>query len=170
RRRGEEGQSWITVAYRRLCRAAASRQVTVAGRSGSGRRSRALALERVEAVDDLLRVPDERAGVEDRVEVELGRGGRQELAERRAGVPRLLCRLLDDAVGLVARAVALDQREQGPLRVERAVSGLQVRAHPVGVDGHAAHDAYGQVLRVVEQDRGVGQGDALDRGMRDVAL
>src|SRR5205823_7561795 len=78
------------------------------GRSAS--RSRlGLALERVEPIDDLRRVADERARVEDRVEVQLGGGLGQEIAEWCAGVPGALRRLLHDPVGLVARAVALHQ-------------------------------------------------------------
>ena len=40
--------------------------------------------------------------------------------------------LLDEAVGLVAGQPCLDEGEQHPLREEKPVARLQVRAHPLG--------------------------------------
>src|SRR5436190_19656659 len=76
------------------------------------------ARDRVEPAHDGRSVLRERARVEDRVEVQLGRGGRQELAEGAPLVPGALRGLLDEPVGLVARAAALNQGQQRPLRVE----------------------------------------------------
>ncbi len=62
------------------------------------------------------------------------------------------------------------ERQQHALGEQRAAGELEVGAHAVGVDGHAAHDAQREVLHVVEQDRRVGQHHALGAGVRDVAL
>jgi hypothetical protein len=53
------------------------------------------------------------------------------------------------------------QREQHPLGEERAARELEVRRHAVGVDDHPACDAEPEVLHVVDEDRGVGEHDAL---------
>ena len=47
---------------------------------------------------------------------------------------------------------------------------LEVLAHPLRVDDHAAHDAREAPQHVIERDEAVGQDDALDRRVRDVAL
>ena len=65
---------------------------------------------------------------------------------------------------------AAHERQQHALGEQRAARELEVRAHAVGVDGHAAHHAQRQVLHVVEQDRRVRQHDALGARVRDVAL
>ena len=124
----------------------------------------------VEPADELACVPDERARVEDGVEVELGCGFGQQVAQVHALAVGALGRLLHHAIGVVARAAGLHQRQQCPLRVERAVGELEVGPHALLMDHHAVHHADGEVLGVVEQRRCVGQRHPLDRRVRDVAL
>src|SRR5919205_3865447 len=100
-------------------------------RSEDPYRSSASAIDDVESAQHLRRVGDVRRQVEDRVEVELeARLRLQQLPQRRAAVPCLLGQPLDDAVGVVARAAALHQRQQHPLREERAVRELEGRPPP----------------------------------------
>jgi hypothetical protein len=115
-------------------------------------------------------VAHERPRVEHRVEVELRRRLGDQLAERPAGVPGALGGGLDDPVGVVARPPRLHQGEQRALGIQRTVRRLEVPPHAVGVHGHALDHADRERLGIVEQDRRVGQGDPLDRGVRDVAL
>src|SRR5919199_946666 len=96
-----------------------------------GRRGRASG-DGVEARHDLGGEARVRAQVEDRVEVEPEAAAIEQRAQRRAGVPRPLGVLLDDAVRLVAPHPGLDEREQDPLREQRAVRQLEVRAHAGG--------------------------------------
>ena len=124
----------------------------------------------VEPADDRRRVAHEGAGSNTASRSSSGAASAIRSRNSVPLVPGALRRLLDDPVGVVARAPGLDQREQRPLRVERAVRGLEVRAHPLLVNGHPLDHADRQVLRVVEQDRRVGQRHALDGGVRDVAL
>src|SRR5437588_3459136 len=102
--------------------------------SGAGRRegplnARGRADQRVEPADDLLGVAHVVLVVEQRVEIEReGRDasvGLEQLAQVDALVERALGELLDDAVGLVARQAALDEREQHRLREERSVRQLE---------------------------------------------
>ena len=99
-----------------------------------------------------------------------GRLGREQVAQRRLRVPRLLGEALDDPVRLVALQAAGDEREQHPLAEQRAAGDVEVAPHAVRVDDHPARDADREVLHVVEQDRRVGQDHALGAGVRDVAL
>src|SRR5215218_6090720 len=103
-------------------------------KSGTGadatRRGRALR-DAIEAAHDRGGVADEGAGIEDGVEVELRRGLRHQLPELDALVPGALGGLLDDPVGVVARAAGLHERQQRALGVERAVRCVQVPAHPL---------------------------------------
>ena len=71
--------------------------------------------------DDARRVAHESARVEDRVEVELRRGLGQQVADGVTPSLGALGVLLHHPVGVVARAARLDQRQQRPLGVERAV-------------------------------------------------
>src|SRR5215217_1290562 len=137
-------------------------------RTLSGMRDHFQALEHGRYVAEVIAV------VEDRVEVELdARLGLEQLAQRRAGVPRLLGEALDDPVRVVALhglGGMVDEGEQDPLGEQRAARELEVGAHAIGVDDHAAHDAQREVLHVVEEDRRVRQDHALGTGVRDVAL
>src|SRR5215218_8367364 len=126
--------------------------------------------ERVEPTDDRLGVAREGGRIEDRVEVEAGCRLGEQLAEGDALVPGALGVLLDDPVGVVARAAALDERKQRPLREERAVGDVDVRAHPVLEHVEALHDADREVLAVVEQDRRDGQDHAREGGVGDATL
>src|SRR5919205_2008142 len=134
-----------------------------------GRRARRSG-DGVEAPDDLRGEARVGAQVEDRVEVEPEAAALEQRAQRRAGVPRPLGVLLHDAVRLVAPHPRLDEREQRPLREQRAVRELEVRAHAVGVHHEPPDDAQREVLHVVEQDRRVGQDHPLGARVRDVAL
>src|SRR6478609_10534284 len=77
--------------------------------------------DRLEAVDDLARVPRVVGEVEDLVEVEAEVARRQEVAQRGGGVPRALGVLLHDAVRLVALHPAGDEGEQDALGEQRSV-------------------------------------------------
>ena len=85
----------------------------------------------------------------------------EQRAQRRLRVPGLLAEPLHDPVRVVALHPACDQREQHALGEQRAGRDLEVREHPVGVDGHAAHDPQRQREHLVEQDRRVRQDDPL---------
>ena len=75
-----------------------------------------------------------------------------------------------DAVRVVARQARLDQREQHRLAEHEAVRRVEVLAHPLGVHVHALDDAAELHQHVVGELQRVGEDDALDRRVRDVAL
>ena len=73
-------------------------------------------------------------------------------------------------VGLLAREAAPRQLEQDRPREYHAARSREVLAHPLGIDHHAVDDARETAQHVIERDEAVGQDDALDRRVRDVAL
>ena len=96
--------------------------------------------------------------------------GLEQRAEGLAFLPRRHGVALHDAVRLVAGQARRDQGEQHGLAEHEAVGALEVLEHAVGVHGHALDDVGRLGQHVVGQDAGVGQGDALDRAVGDVAL
>src|ERR1700683_4633979 len=126
----------------------------------------------IEARDYLVGVAQVVAVIENRVEIQAtgALDARKQLAQWHAVVPRALGELLHDPVGLVAGASRGDQREQYTLGEQRAVSQVEVDAHPLDIHGHVRHQRHSRVLHVIEQDGRVGQDHPLDRGVGDVAL
>src|SRR6266513_1530049 len=78
----------------------------------------------VEPGDDRVGMAQEVAGIEDGVQVQLWRRRGQQLSEGAVVVPGALRGLLDEPVGLVPRAAALHEGEQGALRVDRTAGQL----------------------------------------------
>ncbi len=95
---------------------------------------------------------------------------REHCAEGTAGLPRRRRGALDEPVRVVARETGLDQREQHRLTEHEAVRRREVLAHPRPVDDHAVGDPEEPLRHVVREDQGIGEHDALHRGVRHVAL
>ena len=64
----------------------------------------------------------------------------------------------------------LDEREQDGLAVPHAQAKAEVLLHVLGIDDEAVHQAREQAEHVIEQRAGVGEDDALDAAVADVAL
>ena len=94
----------------------------------------------------------------------------QRVTERRAAVPGLHGRRLHQGVRVLAGHPGADQLKQRRRGVDQAPGGVQVGAHPGGVDGQPLDQPGGQVQHVVGGDGGVGQRDPLDARVRDVPL
>ena len=77
---------------------------------------------------------------------------------------------LHPLVGLLARHAAARQLEQHGAREHHAARSIQILPHPLGIHHHPGDDAREAPQHVVEGDEAVGQDDALDRRVRDVAL
>ena len=127
----------------------------------------------MEAVEDGVDVARVRAEVEGGGEVDPAGDPLVAFDQRpevEAFVPGAQGVLLHEAVRLVARQPALDQREQHALREEEPVARLQVRAHPLGEDDEPFDQPGEPVEHVVEREERVRNDDALGGRVRDVAL
>ncbi len=147
-------------------------------RAGRWRRPRPQpGIESVEAGDDHRHVAQEagvvEAGIEARERQAPGdrRVRRQDRVQLETIVRRPQGVALDDRVSLLAReAAVLDQGDQHPAAGVEAEATLDVLAHPVGADDEAVHEDGHPGEHVVQQDRRVGENDALRRRVADVAL
>ena len=99
----------------------------------------------------------------------LGIGGEQ-LAERALLLPRLHRVALHDPVRLVAARARLDEREQHRLAEHEPERRVEVAQHPLGIHAQALDDLRELHEHVVREHERVGNDDALDRRVRDVAL
>ena len=70
--------------------------------------------------------------------------------------------LLHAPVGLIPAHPVVNQREQNPLRKQRAVRQVEVRAHPLDVNHHSLDERDRAPLEVIQQRGGVGDDDPLD--------
>src|SRR5438552_14721869 len=97
-----------------------------------------LLLQAVQPLEDDVDMAREGTEVEGGLEVDAPRDlavGPDELGKVEALVPAPHRVCLHEAVRLVAREAGLDEREQDALAEEEAVARLEVRAHPLGMDG-----------------------------------
>ena len=85
-------------------------------------------------------------------------------------VPRAAGVLLHDAIRLVAGEPGLHQAQQHRLAEHQTVAGTEVGEHALGEHLQALQQAVHAAHHVVGEHGAVGQHDALDRAVRDVAL
>jgi len=78
--------------------------------------------------------------------------------------------ILHEFVGGFAGEAFLDEREQDGLAVPHAEREAEVLLHVRGIDDDAVHQAREQAEHVIEQRAAVGEDDALDAAVADVAL
>src|SRR6185437_7209640 len=79
-------------------------------------------------------------------------------------------RSLNEPVGVVPGEAGLDEGVEHALAEEEEVARLEVATHPLGPNDETLHDPGEAVEHVVEREEGVGDSDALSRGVGDVAL
>src|SRR5215213_7624008 len=94
----------------------------------------------------------------------------QYLPEAALALPGPQRGILDHTVCVVAGHAALDEGEQDTAREYDASSAVQVLEHAVLVDLESAQDTGCGAEHVEGQDRGVGEYDALSRGVGDIPL
>ena len=100
-----------------------------------------------------------------------GRVDREQVAQRRPLVRGAQRGALDDRVRLLARqAAAAPRGRRARRRGVEAEAARDVLAHPLGADHEPLDQAGHPHEHVVEDDRGVGQDDALGARVADVAL
>ncbi len=92
------------------------------------------------------------------------------IAKRLAFCPGLHCIALNNGVGVFTGEPFIDEFEKDALGEEEALSDLEVLAHALGVDRQVGEDKEELVEHIVEQYGTVGQDDAFDRRVADVAL
>ena len=85
-------------------------------------------------------------------------------------LPRFHRGVLADFVGGFARQAFLDEREQNRLAVPHAQTQAEIFFHVRRIDDDAVHQAREQAEHVIEQRAAIGEDDALDAAVADVAL
>jgi hypothetical protein len=98
------------------------------------------------------------------------RVGGDAIAKTRFGFPRSHGVLLNQFVSVIAGRAGFDQVLQELAGENQAVRGFDVAQHSRGKNAHAGDDFGEAREHVVDEDRGVGQDDALDGAVRDVTL
>jgi len=78
--------------------------------------------------------------------------------------------VLAEFVGGFAGEAFLDEGEQDGLAVPHAQAQAEVLLHVRGINNDAVHQAREQTKHVIEQRAGIGENDALDAAVADVAL
>ena len=77
---------------------------------------------------------------------------------------------LDEAIGVLAAHAVFDKVEEKLSAEDEAAGGFEIRAHALGIDEQRVDEVGRFGEQVVGERGGVGQDDALGRGVRDVAL
>src|SRR5665213_2226274 len=94
----------------------------------------------------------------------------KELPKRALFAPSLHRVALHDAIRLVARAARFDERQQYRLAEHETERGIEVSQHALGMNLQVLDDLAELHEHVVGEHERVGNDDALNRRVRDVAL
>ncbi len=77
---------------------------------------------------------------------------------------------LNPFVSILARRAVLDQILQKLPGKDESLRGVKIPQHAFGKDLHVGDDLRRAVQHVIEQNRGIGQNDAFDGAVRNIAL